>query len=186
MQSELPVRRNIRLKDHDYSRAGYYFVTICVKDGHEMLGVIKNNQLSFSEHGHVVKQEIENIGKIRKECIVKKFVLMPNHVHLIVQIVGDDSNRPANARTGNRSVEPQSQRADTVEPRADCHPPLRRSIPNMVQGLKGAITRQIGFSIWQRSYHDHIIRSEEEYQRIWQYIDENPAKWREDRYFGKR
>jgi len=53
----------------------------------------------------------------------------------------------------------------------------------MVQGLKGAVTRQIGFSLWQRSYHDHIIRNKEDYQRIWQYIDENPLKWTEDRYY---
>jgi len=53
----------------------------------------------------------------------------------------------------------------------------------MVKGLKGAITRQIGFSLWQRSFHDHIIRDEASYLKIWQYIDENPIRWTEDCYY---
>ena len=169
---DLPVRKSIRLKEYDYSQEGCYFITICVKNGHEMLGEIVNHQLILSEHGSIVKREIDSIYEIRKECAVKKFVIMPNHIHLIVQIVGDDGNRPVSPHT------------DGVNHRADCHPPLRKSVPNMVQGLKGAVTRQIGFSLWQRSYHDHIIRNREDYQRIWQYIDENPIKWVEDRYYG--
>ena len=165
MQRELPKRKRNRLYEYDYSQAGFYFVTICVKDKHEMLGEIINNQLILNEYGLVVKQEIENIPTIRKECIIENFVIMPNHIHLIVRIVGGDGNRPAASH------------------RADCHPPLHKSIPNMVQGFKGAVTRQIGFSLWQRSYHDRIIRDEEEYLRIWKYIDENPVKWADDCYF---
>ena len=171
MEKELPKRKNMRLQGYDYSRAGCYFVTICVKDMQEMLGTIIDNKQILNEYGCIVKQEIENVPKIRKECAIEKFVVMPNHIHLIVQIAGDDGNRPG---------ESPASRANY---RADCHPPLRKSIPNMVQGLKGAVTRQIGFSIWQRSYHDHIIRDEAEYQKIWQYIDENPARWTEDRYY---
>jgi len=92
---------------------------------------------------------------------------MPNHIHILVCIVGDDGNRPANV----------------ADQRADCHPPLQKSIPNMVQGFKGAVTRRIGFSIWQRSYYDHIIRNEKEYQKIWKYIDDNPLKWELDEYY---
>ena len=170
---ELPVRKSIRLKGYDYSIAGSYFITICIEDGHEMLGKIVNGQAILSEYGMVVKQEIENISDIRKECVVENYVIMPNHVHMIVQIVGDDGNRPA---------EPHMNDANT---RADYHPPLRKSLSNMVQGLKGAVTRQIGFSLWQRSFHDRILRNEEEYQIRWQYIGNNPAKWAEDEYFVK-
>jgi hypothetical protein len=53
----------------------------------------------------------------------------------------------------------------------------------MVQGFKGAVTRKIGYSIWQRSFHERIIRNEAEYQRIWQYVDNNPARWAEDEYY---
>jgi len=162
---DYPVRKSNRLKDYDYSQAGCYFITICISDGKDLLGDIIAGQLSLSEYGKTVKLEIENIPTVRKECIIQKYVVMPNHIHMIVQIVGDDGNRPAN-------------------PRADRHPPLqRKSISNMVQGLKGVVTRQLGFSIWQRSFHDHIIRDEAEYQRVWQYIDENPQRWNEDCYY---
>ena len=160
---DLPVRKSNRLKDYDYSQAGYYFITICVSDGNDLLGDIVAGQLSLSEYGKTVKLEIEKIPTVRKECIIQKYVVMPNHIHMIVQIVGDDGNRPAE--------------------RADCHLPLQKSISNMVQGLKGAVTRRLGFSIWQRSFHDHIIRDEAEYQRIWLYIDENPQRWNEDCYY---
>jgi len=157
-QEKTACRKPNRLKDYDYSQNGAYFVTICTKDRHEMLGKVINGQLALNEYGLIVKREIENISTIRKECTVEKFIVMPNHIHLIVQIVavGDDGNRPAGHR-------------------ADFHQPLRRkTVSNMIQGLKGAITRQIGSSIWQRSYHDHIIRNEAEYQQIWDYIDKNP------------
>ena len=62
--------------------------------------------------------------------------------------------------------------------------PTRSStIPGILHGMKEAVTKSIGFSIWQKSYHDHIIRSEADYRRIWEYIDTNPAKWREDCYY---
>jgi REP element-mobilizing transposase RayT len=198
--SELPVRKPNRMKGYDYSQNGMYFLTLCIKDRHEMLGKINNGQLELNEYGRVVKQEIENVFKIRKECVIEKYVIMPNHIHLIVQItVGDDGNRPVNdgnrpATDGNRPAVswadchhagglPSAPTADCMM-RADCHPPLRRSVSNMVQGLKGAVTRQIGFSLWQRSFHDHIIRNDQDYARIVEYIDNNPANWEQDCFWG--
>jgi REP element-mobilizing transposase RayT len=168
---ELPVRKSPRLKGYDYSEAGYYFITICTKNRYEMLGRIKNEQIVLSDYGVAVKREIENISAIRKECIIEKFVVMPNHIHLIVQIVGDDGNRP---------VVPDKTQADCSHSRADCHPPLRKSVSSMVQGLKGAVSRQIGFSLWQRSFHDHIVRDEKSYRKIYEYIENNLMQWELD------
>jgi len=170
---DLPERKSIRLKDYNYSQAGYYFITICVNDRKNLLGDIIDGQLSLSEYGKIVILEIENISTVRRECIIQKYVVMPNHIHMIVQIVGDDGNRPA------EMYEHQQNQ------RADCHLPLRGSISNMVRGLKGAVTRRLGFSMWQRSFHDHIIRDEAEYHLIWCYIDENPQRWNEDCYYTK-
>ena len=107
------------------------------------------------------KREIENLSTIRKECVIDKFIIMPNHIHLILQIIQPE----------NRSA---------VHNRADCHPPLRESVSNMVQGLKGAVTREIEFSPWQRSFYDHVIRDEFDYNRIVEYIENNPANWVND------
>jgi len=63
---ELPVRKNIRLKEYDCSNAGYYFVTVCVKDKHEMLGKVVNSHMILNDYGNVVKREIENMSIIKK------------------------------------------------------------------------------------------------------------------------
>ena len=114
MQKELPIRKKIRLEGYDYSSAGYYFITICVKNRHEMLGEIINNNSVLNEYGFLVKREIENIPSIRKECIVKNFVVMPNHLHMIVQIVGNDGNR-----SDETQINYESQRADAIRPYAN-------------------------------------------------------------------
>ena len=82
---------------------------------------------------------------------------MPNHIHLIVQI--DGGRTWASAPT--------------------------KSIPSIVRSLKTLTTKEIGESIFQRSYHDHIIRNEKDYREIWEYIENNPRKWMLDRYYNK-
>jgi len=82
---------------------------------------------------------------------------MPNHIHMIVAI-----------NSGRLVIAPTQ---------------ATPNLSTIIKQFKTAVTKQIGFSLWQKSYHDHIIRNEDEYQRIWQYIDENPARWDEDEYF---
>ena len=86
MNNKLPSRKNTRLKNYDYSQVGCYFITICVQGRRKLLGNIINDQLSLSEYGLITKHEIENISTIRKECIIDKYVIMPNHLHITIQI----------------------------------------------------------------------------------------------------
>ena len=166
----LQTRKNISLDGHDYSDAGAYFVTICVKDGHEMLGeivvgAITNRpsntgvQVLLSHYGQIVDIAIKNIPNIYENVRIDKYVIMPNHIHMIILI-----------NHGRLIIAPTQKTA---------------SISTIIKGLKTAVTKQIGFSLWQKSFHDHIIRNKEEYQRIWNYIDENPARWEEDCYYKK-
>lgn len=159
---DLPKRKNMRLKDYDYSQNGAYFITICVKDKQELLGKIdvgatvpgrsaSSPQIELSEIGRIVDVAIKHNEK--NDVTISKYVIMPNHIHMIVLIRSD---------TGDRGRSP---------------------LQLIVRNMKAFITKQIGFSFWQRSYYDHIIRNEDEYRRIWQYIDTNPAKWAEDKYF---
>jgi REP element-mobilizing transposase RayT len=88
-------------------------------------------------------------------------VIMPNHVHMILVLrdtKGSDGTMWASSPTAMR-------------------------IPSVVRSMKTLVAKKCGFSFWQRAYHDHIIRDEAEYQKIWQYIDENPIRWHEDCYF---
>ena len=153
---ELLERKNLRLQDHDYSKNGAYFITICVKDGHEMLGKIVGANCVrpiLTDIGQITETEIGILSNTYDGVIVDKYVVMPNHIHMIIFI------------------------------RADGRTQFAPTISRIIKQFKGSITKKIGYSIWQRSYHDHIIRNEDEYCKIWKYIDENPAKWAEDRYF---
>ena len=159
-----PVRKHPRLKDYDYNQNGAYFITFCVKEKHEMLGRVVGRDapgapfLELSDYGKTVRQEIDETQKHYDGVTVDKYVVMPNHVHMLISVNRDDgaprASRPTNAL-----------------------------IPAIVAVIKKNTNRAFGFDMWQHSYHDHIIRGEDEYRRIWAYIEENPAKWAEDEYY---
>jgi len=167
--NDLPQRKNIRLTGYDYSQNGAYFVTVCVKDKHELLGkmeniapdlvgaIINRPQICLSACGTIVVKAIENISKYYPQILVDKHIVMPNHIHLIL-FIGLNHGRLLIAPT---------------------------SISVAIQQFKRYITKQIAYSIWQRSYYDRIIRNDVEYQNIWRYIDESPDKWSEDEYYCK-
>ena len=149
----------MRLEGYDYSNAGAYFITVCVKDGHQMLGEIVGANCVrpiLSPYGRTVEKEILNLPNIYSTVSVAKYIIMPNHVHMII-ITANDSGRTQFAPT----------------------------ISRVIKQFKGSITKQIGFSLWQKSFHDHVIRNEADYQRISQYIVENPMHWKTDEYFPK-
>ena len=154
----LSVRKQLRLEGYDYSSNGLYFVTICVKDKHEILGHIVGANCvrpTLSEYGKFVEMEIATLSETYDAIEVINHVVMPNHIHMVISI--DDG---------------RTQFAPTVS--------------RVIKQFKGSITKKIGASIWQRSYHDHIIRNEQDYCRIAEYIENNPAKWMEDIYFKPR
>ena len=91
---------------------------------------------------------------------VDKFVIMPNHIHMILTLRKDCG-------------------------RTMCAPTSPLSVSRIIRGMKESVTKAVGFPLWQKSYHDHIIRSAADYRRIWEYIDTNPAQWREDCYYGE-
>ena len=166
MEKELPVRKSIRLQGYDYSSNGAYFITICVKDGHEMLRderVYVGARIArpLSDIGKVVKTTIENIPKIYNGVFIDIFTIMPNHIHMIVRI---ENSRRAISKDG------RAMRAPTIS--------------RIINQFKGYVTKQIGFSIWQKLFYDEIIRNEQAYNSIWHYIDENPEKLAEDEFYG--
>ena len=193
-------RRSIRLKGYDYTQPGAYFVTICAYQRNEIFGAIVGKSMQLSPLGIIVQSEwFRSIG-IRKEIRLfeDEFVVMPNHLHGIVWIVGADGVRPDGVRPdGVRpdGVRPDGVRPDGVRPvrkkgasLVPLHAPLHRvarSLGSFVAGLKAAVTSRAGrelnsANIWQRNYYEHIIRNESELWNIWNYIDTNPLRWQED------
>ena len=152
---ELPKRKNIRLKDYNYSQTGAYFVTICVKDRKPILSdvavgasIARPNENHLTEYGKIVETAIKDIQNHYSVVSVDNYVIMPDHIHLLLQIRADNNGRPMVAPTINR----------------------------VIQQTKGVITKKIGFSIWQKSFNDHIVRGENDYKEIWEYIENNPIK----------
>ena len=182
--NESPVRKNIRLKNYDYSSIGYYFITICVKDRKEILwsepegACIAHPSLSII--GEVVEKAIRNIPNIYKSINIDKYVIMPNHIHFIM-IIGEGCGPDHPTIGGSDHLTIGVQDHPTIGGRAMRAP----TISTIVNQMKGYVSKQLGYSIWQKLFYDHVIRSESEYQDIWQYIDNNPVKWDEDCYYNQ-
>lgn len=142
---DLPKRKNIRLNDYNYSSNGAYFITICTKNKENLLWknvgancVRPLDQLPLSKIGIVIENEIYKLNTVYENIKVDKYQIMPNHIHLIIFIYEDSNGRTQFAPT----------------------------ISRIIKQFKGSITKQIGFSIWQKSFYDRVIRNEKEYQSV--------------------
>jgi len=159
---ERKQRKHIRLQDYDYNREGLYFVTICTKDRRGLLGKISesdttNLRVSLSKYGEIVDRAVQAIPAHYDGVSEDKYVIMPNHIHLILLIEADDNSDSTQA--------------------------AHALLSTVITALKRVTSKAAGFNLWQSSFYDHVIRNEEDYQRIWDYIDTNPKKWVQDRFF---
>lgn len=150
----------MRLCGYDYSQNGKYFITICTKSRREALSDICRGGALLRPIGKISETEIRNLSE-QSNINVDKYVIMPNHIHMIITIQRVEQS-------------PTPTIADII-----C---AFKSITTKSANKSNSIP---GRQIWQRSYHDHIIRNEQEYQRIWQYIDTNPLIWEKDCYYSK-
>ena len=168
----LPQRNHPRLKDYDYSRKGAYFITFCVKDMVTELGSVGRDALGapimkLSEYGIIIHKEIEGTSLHYEGVSIDTFIIMPNHIHMIITIQNGSIEQ-----AHNHFGAPEASRPTML-------------IPRIIAIIKKKTNKQYGFNMWQRSFYEHIIRNEAEYLRIWQYIIENPAKWAEDKYYSQ-
>lgn len=155
---ELQKRKQNRLTDFDYSSPNAYFITACTKNRKNLfwsyVGAVigRPEDVILSAEGKIVQKSIEDISAHYPSVSVEKYVVMPNHIHLLLQIHSDESGRPMTAPT----------------------------IQMIVNQMKGAVTRQVGAPVWQKGFYDHVVRGREDFLEIWQYIEGNPSKWAED------
>lgn len=170
-------RKKNRLDGYDYSQPGAYFITICVKDHKCLLGTV----VGADDHiGPTV--QLTKTGKVVEEFTrsipgVGHYVVMPNHVHMILHISAKSPMEGpmwSSARTEDVRIGPMWSSA-----------PTGVRVENLVRTWKTLITKSLGQSIWQRSYYDHIIRDEREYVEVAEYIMGNPGKWLDDKYYSR-
>ena len=157
-------RKPTRLKEYDYSSNGRYFVTICVQDRKLLLGsvvvgdgVLDVPEMRLSRFGRIAEKYIINMSEQYEGVSVEDYVIMPNHIHFVVGILKQGTSRTPS--------------------------PTNQVIPKFVSSFKRFCNREYRYNIWQRSYHDRIIRNDAEYKKIHTYIKGNPIVWQKDKFF---
>ena len=157
-------RKNLRISEYNYSNDGFYFITICTKNRKCILSKIINdeqgnfNKLELLPFGKIVEYNLIKTNKVYEDIKICNYVIMPNHIHFIVEIIGKSHG-------GTNS-------------------PTNEKIPTLISTLKRFINKECTEQIWQRNYYDHIVRNEKEYLKTLEYIQNNPYKWKTDLYYS--
>jgi len=162
MDKQLPERKATRLEGFDYNSVGAYFITICTEDRKQILSRIVGGDVpdapqetvKLLPYGVIAERFIKQLDEFYDNITVDRYVIMPNHIHIMLFV----SEQNGASRTS---------------------PPTRQhsAVPRFVSAFKRFCNKQYGKNIWQRSYYDHVIRDEADYDRHIKYIFENPIGW---------
>ncbi|MFN8344393.1 MAG: transposase [Spirosomataceae bacterium] len=203
-----------RLQNWDYGRDAPYFITICTKDRVHHFGEIENNKMKLSHQGVIADLLWYEIKNHAKNVILGEFVVMPNHIHGILIIDGNDD---ANVGTGHALSLPEPINETPIVgtthalslPSNALSPPVEttslppqpqktigqqryqnqglNTVSSIIGSYKSAVTKhcnRLGLEFaWQTRFHDHIIRNDASFQRISEYIKNNPANWKDDKFY---
>ena len=159
---EIPNRKQNRLSEYDYSQNGAYFITVCTQDRKKILSQIVGTPLpgcpqvpsiKMLWHGKVADKYIRQMDGFYNDLSVDKYMIMPDHIHLLISLHAKDGHP-------GRGV------------------PTRTSvIARFVGPFKRFCNKEYGQNIWQGRFYDHVIRNQQDYDEVWEYIDNNPRKW---------
>jgi REP element-mobilizing transposase RayT len=154
------------LNGYDYAQGGAYFVTIVAQDRRCMFGNIECGEMYLSPFGNIIKEVWQSIPFHFPQSTNDHFMIMPNHIHGIIELVGARHAVPHDERFGK---------------------PVSGSIPTIIRSFKSESTRKInlyrkspGGKVWQRNFYEHVIRNEKEFQAFYDYIYTNPLNWSND------
>jgi len=173
---EIHHRRSIRLKGYNYSQAGTYFVTICTHNRECIFGTILDDKMRLNDVGQMVQASWEQLPQ-RFPIELDAYVVMPNHFHAIVIIVGAPlvgaPDRAGTRRAGTRPA--PTMLGDIIG--------AFKSITTneCIRGVREFNWPHFDKRLWQRNYYEHVIRNEEALNRIREYILNNPLRWMLDR-----
>ena len=165
---ELPQRKATRLKSFDYSNRGRYFITICTQNRRQILsrivgtGVLDGpKSVELLPFGEIADKYINQLNDHYDDISVEGYVVMPNHIHIMLFVSGDGASRTS--------------------------PPTKQHsrVSQFVSTFKRFCNKEYGANIWQRHFNDHIIRNHEDYEEHLRYIHENPMRWYYDELYTK-
>ena len=153
--TDFPKRKPIRIQNYDYSSPGAYFITVCTANRAKIFwhtlraDTIRPENVPLSSIGKIVEQGILQIPRHYQNVTVDKYCIMPDHIHLIVTIHADECGRMVSAPT----------------------------VSTAIGSMKRWVSKQAGRPIWQKSFYDHGIRNQHDYNETWEYIENNPLKY---------
>jgi REP-associated tyrosine transposase len=194
-------RQSIRLAAHDYSQAGRYFITVCIKNHLQLFGNINNHKMQINSAGLMIKKWYCELANKYPNIRLREYIVMPNHFHGIIEITNANAKIPdAHVGTSLRGRPvfcPGTQRNNCQK-----HPTYgsnnqkyNASIFDMmdwfktmttnayIRGVKNDNWQRFDGKLWQLRYWDNIIRDDKSYQKISEYIINNPFNWQEDRFY---
>ena len=159
-------RTQNRLENFDYSQNSPYFITICTKDRNRILskiivgtGVLDCPKIQLLDYGIIAEKYINQLNGFYNNISVDKYVIMPDHIHLIITVKNGQSGTPVPTNINSKIDNKNSV------------------IAKFVGTFKRFCNKEYGKNIWQPRYYDHVIRNQNDYNDIWEYIDNNPQKW---------
>ncbi len=166
-------RKSLRLKHYDYTQNGFYFITICIQHKTCLLGEIINQRMLLNDAGRMLHTLWHEIPHYYEGFKVHKFVVMPNHIHGIIEIVSHTESEGGHGSPPLRglSLSDVLQRFKTL------------TTNRYIHGVKHHHWKRFDKQLWQRSYYEHIIRDEKKLEEIQTYIINNPINWDKDSLF---
>ena len=177
-ENQLPKRKPTRLKNFDYNTIGAYFITICTQDRRQILSRIPvgvdvpgdpNNVPATSKNvellpcGIVADKCIKGMNEFYDNITVDRYVIMPNHIHILLFVRDDGTPRTSTPTAKQTSA-----------------------VSHFVSTFKRFCNKEYGGNVWQRGFYDHIIRGQEDYEEVAKYIYENPMRWYYDELYSER
>ena len=173
-------RRSIRLKGYDYAQSGEYFVTLHTYGREYPLGRIRNEEVILTEAGKIAEEEWLRTPRLRPNVTLDAFAIMPNHIHGIIVIrderKGVDVSVGANCSSPVRGIDSFPGKTPFRSPSG--------TVGAIVRGFKAATTKRVnelhkspGKPLWQRNYYEHVVRDENDLDRVREYIVKNPMRW---------
>lgn len=172
-----PQRKRIRLQNYDYNSPGCYFITICTIGKEKLLcdivgtAVPGGPQINYTFYGEIAKKQLQDMSNFYCDIKIEKYVVMPNHIHLLIRVLK------------NQSQVPEGGPPRTSVPTPKIHTVSVNKISSFIGTFKRFCNKEYKRNIWQFRSYDHVVRDENDYLKIWNYIENNPAKWSEDRFF---
>ena len=169
-------RQSIRLQNYDYSKAGMYFITICTYNDDKLFGRIIDGIMILNNSGTIAHKYWTEIPNHFPNAILDEFIIMPNHIHGIIQTVGVQHLEPEKRYVSEKPHHPENKFQHIIS----------GSIGSIIRGFKVGVTKWYRkntdiYHVWHRNFHEKIIRSEIELNNVRQYIIDNPKKWKLDK-----